>query len=244
VALRKALRDHPCHTRPDREQLSRIGERYNRLARETDTMRQKAAATTNSLARTFDRIVALLTERGFIAGGTDPKATEEGQRLARIYSESDLLVAECLRRGAWSGLTPAELAGVVSAVVYESRQDADAPDRGATVPLRQALAETARVWGSLQADEIRHKLPVTREPDSGFVNAIYRWANDEPLVDVLVAAGSGGKELSAGDFVRWCRQVIDLLDQVHATAPDPAVAKAAARAIGSIRRGVVAISAA
>ncbi|NKS53292.1 DEAD/DEAH box helicase [Rhodococcus hoagii] len=244
VALRKALRDHPCHSRPDREQLSRIGERYNRLARETESLRQKSAATTNSLARTFDRIVALLTERGFISAGPDPKATEEGQRLARIYSESDLLVAECLRRGAWKGLTPAELAGVVSSVVYESRQDADAPDRGPTAPLRQALAETMRVWGSLQADEIRHKLPVTREPDSGFVTAIYQWANDEPLVDVLVAAGSGGKELAAGDFVRWCRQVIDLLDQVHATAPDPAVAKAAARAIGSIRRGVVAISAA
>ncbi len=147
--------------RPDREQLSRIGERYNRLARETESLRQKSAATTNSLARTFDRIVALLTERGFISAGPDPKATEEGQRLARIYSESDLLVAECLRRGAWKGLTPAELAGVVSSVVYESRQDADAPDRGPTAPLRQALAETMRVWGSLQADEIRHKLPVT-----------------------------------------------------------------------------------
>ncbi|PTR27540.1 ATP-dependent RNA helicase HelY [Rhodococcus sp. OK519] len=243
IALRKALRDHPCHSRSDREQLSRIGERYNRLARETDSMRQKAAATTNSLARTFDRIVSLLTERGYISEGKDPKATEDGQRLGRIYSESDLLVAECLRRGAWSGLTPAELAGVVSSVVYESRQDSDAPDRGPTVPLRHALAETVRVWGGLQADEIRHKLPVTREPDSGFVSAIYRWANDEPLVDVLLAAGSGGKELSAGDFVRWCRQVIDLLDQVHSTAPDPAVAKAAARAIGSIRRGVVAIAA-
>ncbi|RDI19983.1 ATP-dependent RNA helicase HelY [Rhodococcus sp. AG1013] len=243
VALRKALREHPCHSRPDREQLSRIGERYNRLARETDSMRQKVAATTNSLARTFDRIVALLTERGYISEGKHPKATEAGQRLGRIYCESDLLVAECLRRGVWSGLTPAELAAVVSAVVYESRQDADAPDRGTTVPLRQALAETVRVWGELRADEVRHKLPLTREPDLGFVTAIYQWASDESLVDALISAGSGGKELSAGDFVRWCRQVIDLLDQVHSTASDPAVAKAAARAVGAIRRGVVAVAA-
>ncbi|WP_430332484.1 DEAD/DEAH box helicase [Rhodococcus sp. ACT016] len=243
VELRKALRAHPCHTRPDREQLSRIGERYNRLARETESMRQKVAATTNSLARTFDRIVALLTERGFIAAGADPKATEDGQRLSRIYCESDLLVAECLRRGVWSGLSPAELAAVVSSVVYESRQDADAPDRGPTVPIRQALVDTARVWGELRADEIRHKLPLTREPDPGFVTAVYQWASEEPLVDALVAAGSGGKELSAGDFVRWCRQVIDLLDQVHSTASDPGVAKAAARAVGAIRRGVVAVAA-
>jgi len=243
VELRKALREHPCHSRPDREQLSRIGERYNRLARETESMRQKVAATTNSLARTFDRIVSLLTERGFIAAGENPKATEDGQRLGRIYCESDLLVAECLRRGVWNGLSPAELAAVVSSVVYESRQDADAPDRGPTVPIRHALADTARVWGELRSDEIRHKLPLTREPDPGFVTAVYQWANEEPLVDALVAAGSGGKELSAGDFVRWCRQVIDLLDQVHSTASDPGVAKAAARAVGAIRRGVVAVAA-
>ncbi|MDH6281194.1 DEAD/DEAH box helicase [Prescottella agglutinans] len=243
VELRKELRAHPCHSQPDREQLSRIGERYNRLARETESMRQKVAATTNSLARTFDRIVALLTERGFIAAGENPKATEDGQRLARIYCESDLLVAECLRRGVWSGLSPAELAAVVSSVVYESRQDADAPDRGPTVPIRRALADTARVWGELRSDEIRHKLPLTREPDPGFVTAVYQWASEESLVDALLAAGSGGKELSAGDFVRWCRQVIDLLDQVHSTASDPSVAKAAARAVGAIRRGVVAVAA-
>lgn len=243
VELRKALRAHPCHSRPDREELSRIGERYNRLARETDSMRQKVAATTNSLARTFDRIVALLTERGYISAGENPKATEDGRRLGRIYCESDLLVAECLRRGVWSGLTPAELAAVVSCVVYESRQDAEAPDRGPTVPIRRALADTARVWGELRADEVRHKLPLTREPDTGFVNAVYQWASEESLVDALLAAGSGGKELSAGDFVRWCRQVIDILDQLHSTASDPAVAKAAARAVGAIRRGVVAVAA-
>ena len=115
------LRSHPCHSWPDREQLARVGERYNRVLRETDSMRQKVAATTNSLARTFDRIVSLLTERGYIARDADGVAvTDAGRSLARIYTESDLLVAECLRDGAWRGLGPAELAAVVSAVVYES----------------------------------------------------------------------------------------------------------------------------
>ncbi|NKS91570.1 hypothetical protein GS831_24840 [Rhodococcus hoagii] len=182
---------------------------------------------------------------GFISAGPDPKATEEGQRLARIYSESDLLVAECLRRGAWKGLTPAETRGRrVPSVVYESV-------RMRTLPIGARPRRCGRRWPRQCACGVRCRPTRSgtssrspREPDSGFVTAIYQWANDEPLVDVLVAAGSGGKELAAGDFVRWCRQVIDLLDQFHATAPDPAVAKAAARAIGSIRRGVVAISAA
>ena len=50
--------------------------------------------------------------------------TDAGRRLGRIWSETDLLTAECLRAGVFRGLTPAELAGVVSALVFEARRDA------------------------------------------------------------------------------------------------------------------------
>ncbi|MFC4604511.1 DEAD/DEAH box helicase [Rhodococcus kronopolitis] len=251
ATLQRSMRSHPCHTAADRDQLDRVGERYNKLARETETLRQKVAATTNSLARTFDRIVHLLGERGYIEaaelGGPDvgPHGiTEDGQRLSRIYSESDLLVAECLRHGVWKGLGPAELAAVVSTMVYESRQDGETGDRGPTGAVRHALGETMGLWSALRADEVRHKLPLTREPDFGFATAVYKWASAEPLVDALVAAGNRGQALSAGDFVRWCRQVIDLLDQVYSTAPDREVRAAASKAVTTIRRGVVAVDAA
>jgi ATP-dependent RNA helicase HelY len=173
-----------------------------------------------------------------------PEVTESGRRLSRIYSESDLLVAECLRTGAWTGLSPAELAAVVSSVVYESRRDGDTVDRVPTAALRHALNDTQRLWSELRSDEIRHKLPPTREPDLGFVTAVYHWASENSLVDALIAAGVQGRALSAGDFVRWCRQVIDLLDQVRLTSTDADVAKTAARAVAAIRRGVVAVDAA
>lgn len=241
--LRKAIRHHPCHNWPDREQLARLGERHNRLARETDSMRQKVAATTNSLARTFDRILSLLTERDYITSGEHPEATEDGARLGRIYCESDLLVAECLRQGVWKGLGAPELAAVVSSVVYESRREGDTADYAPTGPLRHGLNETIRVWRDLRTDEIRHKLPPTREPDLGFVSAIHQWASENSLVEALIAAGDHGRALSAGDFVRWCRQVIDLLEQVRSTSPDPEVGKAGGRAVASIRRGVVGVDA-
>lgn len=241
--LRKAIRQHPCHNWPDGEQLARLGERHNRLARETDSMRQKVAATTNSLARTFDRILALLTEREYVTTGEHPEATEDGTRLSRIYCESDLLVAECLRQGVWKGLSAPELAAVVSSVVYESRREGDTTEYAATGPLRHGLAETVRVWRELRADEIRLKLPPTREPDLGFVSAIYQWASENSLMEALIAAGDHGRALSGGDFVRWCRQVIDLLEQVRSTSPDPDVAKAAGRAVAAVRRGVVGVDA-
>ncbi|MBF4997208.1 RNA helicase [Nocardia sp. BSTN01] len=242
ATLRRALRAHPAHTRPDREQLARLGERYNRLERETESMRQKVAATTNSLARTFDRIVALLSERGYVDGG---EVTADGRRLARIYTEADLVVAECLRQGLWRGLGAAELAGVVSVLVFESRQEGGyLGPAGPTEPVRRAVGATIGVWSQLRTDEARHKLPPTREPDLGFVTGIYKWARGDGLAESLLASGDQGSALSAGDFVRWCRQVIDLLDQIHQTADDTEIAATAAKSVRAIRRGVVAVDAA
>ncbi len=256
ASLRAQLRRHPAHNSPNLESQIRQAERYLRIERDNAQLERKVAAATNSLARTFDRIVGLLTERGFIAGTTtDPQVTDDGRLLARIYSESDLLVAECLRTGAWAGLRPAELAAVVSAVLYETRGGPDA--RGpsgqfaAEVPtprLRQALHETSRLSTALRADEQRHRITPSREPDDGFVSVIYRWARTGDLAAALAAAdthpsGGTGTPLLAGDFVRWCRQVLDLLDQVRNAAPEAELRATAKRAINDVRRGVVAVDA-
>ena len=250
VSLRDQMRRHPAHREPDRETRVRVAERYLRTERDNEALQKKVAAATNSLARTFDRIVGLLTERGFIrVTRGDPAVTDDGRLLARIYSESDLLVAECLRAGVWTGLRDAELAAVVSAVVYETRGgDGRGPPRNAEVPtaqLRQALHRTRRLSAELRADERRHRITLSREPDDGFVAAIYRWASNGDLVAALAAADSegSGSPLLPGDFVRWCRQVLDLLDQVRNAAPQPELRATAKRAIDAIRRGVVAVDA-
>ena len=248
AALRAKLRHHPAHGLSDRESAARIAERYLRIERDNEQLAQKIRGATNSLARTFDRIVGLLTERGYIdSGGGAPRVTDDGRLLARIYSESDLLVAECLRTGAWKGLQPAELAAVLSAVVYESRgSDGPTPVHAVEMPtaaVRRALADTRRLSDQLRADEQRHRLTPSREPDPGFVTAVHRWATSGNLAAALESsdAGGDGSPLSAGDFVRWCRQVLDLLDQVRNAAPQPGLRTAAKRAIDDIRRGVVAV---
>jgi ATP-dependent RNA helicase HelY len=240
ATLRRALRAHPCHGCEKREDHARWAERYHRLKSENDQLRQRVAATTHSLARAFDRIRALLTERGYLDGGRT--VTEHGLRLARLYGESDLLTAECLRQGVWQDLDFAELAAVASALVYEARRDGPMEARVPPGRVSDALRETARLWASLEEDERRHKVDRTREPDAGFAWPMLRWARGESLEKVLAAAEQNGQELLAGDFVRWCRQVVDLLDQIRQVAGsgDP-VAKAAGQAVGAIRRGVVAL---
>lgn len=249
AALRDRMRAHRAHGLPDREEQVRSAERYLRLERDNEQLRKKIAAATNSLAHTFDRIVVLLTERGFITtDGETPTVTEDGRLLARIYSESDLLVAECLRAGVWDELDAAELAAALSSVLYESRRDNRGPGDASEIPtgrLRRALNQTRRLSSELRSDEQRHRITQSREPDDGFVAAVYRWASTGDLTTALAAGDitGTGSSMSAGDFVRWCRQVLDLADQVRNAAPSPALRATAKRAINDVRRGVVAVDA-
>ncbi|WP_214405067.1 DEAD/DEAH box helicase [Pseudonocardia lacus] len=239
ATLRRALRAHPCHGCDDREAHARWAERAGRLERETEQLRQKVSSTTHSLARQFDRLRSLLGERGYLDG---ERVTANGERLARLWGESDLLAAECLRQGVWVGLAPEDLAAVVSALVYESRRDNGPMPRVPAGPVSEALAATVAVWSELEGDERRHRVDRTREPDLGFAWPMHRWARGQSLSAVLTAAEQNGVELSAGDFVRWCRQVLDLLDQIVGVAGrEDGVGRAAAAAVSAVRRGVVAL---
>jgi ATP-dependent RNA helicase HelY len=245
ATLRRALRVHPCHGCDDREAHARWAERHSRLERETEQLRQKVRATTHSLARAFDRIRGLLGERGYLADTADADGslvTDHGRRLARLWGESDLLTAECLRHGVWDSLDAAELAAVVSALVYETRRDNGPMPRVPSGAVSEALAATVRLWAELEADERRHRVDRTREPDLGFAWPMHRWARGETLSAVLTAAEQNGSELTAGDFVRWCRQVLDLLDQIVSVAGrQSGIGKVAAQAGAAVRRGVVAV---
>lgn len=240
--LRAELRAHPCHGCDEREDHARWAERYHRLQRDTQQLERRIEGRTNTIARTFDRIVALLTELDYLRAD---EVTEHGRRLARLYGELDLLASECLRDGVWEGLSPAELAACASALVYEARQSDDAV--APKVPAgkaKVALGEMVHIWGRLDALEEEFKINQAegvgqREPDLGFAWAAYQWASDRSLDEVLREA-----EMPAGDFVRWSKQVIDVLGQIAAAAPreGSTVAKNARRAVDALLRGVVAYS--
>jgi ATP-dependent RNA helicase HelY len=138
----------------------------------------------------------------------------------------------------------------VSVVLYEARREGD---ERASVPrgvVADAVDETLKIWAELEADEASRGLSLTREPDLGFVWPIYRWARGEPLAKVLASGHQLDGEMPAGDFVRWARQVVDLLGQL-AEVPQPATAGPAAgtlrdrarQAMAAINRGVLAYNA-
>ena len=231
--LRRSIREHPCHRCPDREDHARWSERWHRLHKETRQLQKRVDDRTGSIARRFDRVVSVLEVIGYLDGDT---VTADGERLTRLYSELDLVAAEAVRQQVWNGLTPAELAAAVSVLVYEARRDGAGPPKLPGGAGRTAIEATLSLADDLSALERDHRLPPSREPDAGFAWAAYRWASGHRLEAVL-----SDTELAAGDFVRWCKQLIDLLGQVAtATADDDSdVSQTARAAIGGLRRGVV-----
>jgi ATP-dependent RNA helicase HelY len=232
--LRRRMKAHPCHRCPDRENHARWAERWWRLRRETDGIQRKIDGRTNSVAKTFDRICELLVEMGYLGDGGQT-ITGDGDRLRQLYTEKDLLAAESLREGVWRRLDPPSLAAIVSTLVHEPRrEETGLTPRWPNDDVREAYDRMIRIWSDLEDAEGALALPRTGMPDGGLAWAMHRWASGQRLEDVL-----RGTDLAAGDFVRRCKQVIDLLGQLT-DAADPALATTARRASDSVLRGVVA----
>ncbi len=239
--LRAALRAHPCHGCTEREEHARWAERWARLNQEQEGLVRRIESRTSSIARDFDRVCEVLTALGYLElpEGGQLSVTDDGQWLRRLYAERDLVLAECLRSGTWDDLGAAELAAACAAVIFEGRSDEtetqpDIPG-GPRSPLARAVERTVRVAEDLAAIERDHRLTPAGELDLALVVPMLRWAKGGLLGSVL-----RGSELAPGDFVRWAKQVIDLLDQLAVAAPDERVRSSARDAIALVRRGVVA----
>ena len=164
--------------------------------------------------------------------------TDRGDLLAGIYSDADLLVSQAITEGMWEGLGPPELAAMAGAVVYEGRQREDSPrlPGGRVRESALALADLARELAEVEA---RFGVPTTRDLDLGFVWPVHAWAQGGRLATILADS-----EMAAGDFVRWCRQAIDLLDQIREAVPrEHPLHGNARRARDLIDRGIVSYSA-
>ncbi len=240
VSLRRRMKQHPCHSCPERESHARWAERWWTLKRQTDQLSAEIRGRTGAVARVFDRVTDVLTILGYLEKDHNGVVSlaSSGQMLRRIYGERDLLVAESLRLGYWNDLDAASLAAMAAALVYEPRRDeGQGTDRN--LPrgnFREAFDVTGDLWSRLDDLEREKRLPGSQPLSTGLCLAMYRWAQGGRLDTVLEDA-----ELAAGDFVRWSKQTIDLLDQLSVVADSP-VGSTARKALDSIRRGIVAYS--
>jgi ATP-dependent RNA helicase HelY len=222
---------HPCHACPDRQDHERWARRASELEDQVRGVDRRIRTRTETLARQFDRVLAVLEELGYVR---DFSILPKGRTLARIYGEGDVLVAEALAQGLLEGLTAPEAAALISAIVYESRERVPREGEMPTPATKDRYGRLLGLYRTVRRAEDTHHVELCRELDAGFATLVHRWADGDPLEDVLREAG-----LAPGDFVRNCKQLLDLLRQVEDVA-EGAQAEVARQARLAVNRGVVA----
>lgn len=232
------------HSCPDRAEHLEVAGELVQAQDEAAGLRRQVRRRKGTIARTFERVLAVLRELGYVSWegsarepGQQWALTEKGAVLARVYNEADLLVVEAVTRGWLDGLDPDELAAVVSLFVYEAR-GRDEPEVAPTGPLSRHERRISDLYTSIRRTERRHDIELTKEPDAGFMAQIYEWSSGRTLEDVLE-----DRATSPGDFVRSAKQVLDLLQQLKQIAGRGSLGDALAEAVARVQRGVVAYSA-
>jgi ATP-dependent RNA helicase HelY len=236
--LETELEAHPLTRDPARESKLRAAAAIERLERDVTRTERRVRGRSASLARQFDRVLRVLEAWGYVEGWA---LTDIGERLSRLYTETDLLLAEAMRERLLDGLTPGELAAVISCFTYERRgpdgEQAMPPARWPTKTVAKRARAIERISADLRANEDDAGLPETRSPDPGFTPYVYDWVAGDSLADVL-----DDDEMTGGDFVRHVKQCIDLLRQIGDVAPDHVTRARAREAADACHRGVVAAS--
>jgi superfamily II RNA helicase len=216
-----------------------------------------------NLGELLGRRMAVLEERAYVDGW---RLTDRGARLAGVYHECDLLVAEVVDEGVLDGAEPSVIAGVLCSLVFEPRRAQRAPshgrgEHGRGAPRRAGkgrpagdrlgegrrsdlaarVTRVAELAERLRALEEVHRVPRTRAPDPGASRAVAAWARGAPFGLALELAAIDVGVLAPGDFVRTVKQVADLAEQVSVAAGgDGGVGPAAAEAARLLLRDVVA----
>jgi ATP-dependent RNA helicase HelY len=223
--------EHPCHACPDRTTHERWARRASDLQAQVRGIERRIKTRTETLARQFERVLAVLTELGYVK---DFSILPKGRSLARIYGEGDVLVAELLADGLLEGLTPSETAALVSTIVYESRERVPRHGELPTAATVERYTQLTGIYRRVRRAEDSHNVELIRELDNGFASPVHRWAEGEPLEAALRETG-----MAPGDFVRNCKQLLDLLRQIEDVA-EGEQADVARKAREAVNRGVVA----
>jgi ATP-dependent RNA helicase HelY len=228
----------PEMRRPDRDlQRARADaeRQVQRAELRIESLKSRIDLAEGGLTHTLDAIVAMLQEFGCATGW---QLEESGERLQGIFHEMDLLVGICIDNDVFDGLSAQELAAITSVLTYEHRSRIDPPppwypNNGVEKRVKAMLAYAT----SLRSEEQARGLPETRMPDPSIFAQIHAWASGHDLSQIL------DDEISAGDFVRNVRQVIDLLSQIAEVVPNDQTRKALRNAVTAIDRDLVSAAA-
>ena len=218
--------DDPVMACPEFSTHMRYARRWRRTRRKLRAVQQKIADSTSSLAVHFDHVREVLEAFDFLGPNSS--------LLQKINGSRELLVARSIRSGLWGTLDEPEMAALASALVYHARGGDGVSRCPLDTPAMHHAEQTVNdMWADITTLEKSYQLPQTPQPDYGIAHLLYKWTEGHTLASAL-----SDSDIAPGDFVRWAKQTVDLLEQVSLVAPAETYS-VIRRVILAIRRGVV-----
>lgn len=196
----------PCTSCRVRLECEDLVERHRGLEKEVSHLGRDIEQVKSSHWRGFQALHRVLEEGGYMRGR---ELLARGVAIANIRTTNELMAAECVAGGFLEGLSPNEMATVVSCLVAE-------PPRGRQawhpLPYRDSVYQVCRQLALVGRDLVRtqrnHGLEQPIYLEREYAGLVQAWAEGGTWADIVSASG-----IDEGQLVRHLRQVIDMLQQ-------------------------------
>jgi superfamily II RNA helicase len=207
-----------------------LGERLRRVRKHTVGLQKQFDLQVDQYWRAFETQYQLLKELGHFSAQDQP--TESGKIIAAIRAENELFIGHVVLEGFLEELRPAQLAGVLSALMNDSNKDNVFSKMRIHPDTRSVLYEIEKLAGRLynRQQHYRIETPFVINPvASGLVEAWVDGCTWQAMIDAT--------SLDEGDMVRLLRRTADMLRQIsHLEGVPYSVNDAARVALANVLR--------
>lgn len=245
---RQLEKTHPCRNCPDLGAHLKWGSRWLKERKELQRLEDKYRTLTENVAHHFDLICSVLQQLGYVEGEKPHYSlTSKGNLLRCLFTEKDLLLAQCLIENVFDDVNAIELASLMSSFVYEPRRSDNVQagrrlSRNSSSRMKKAAQNMQEIYEDLTYLVEESGLGQLERLDFGFHQAISDWAQGDDLFNIL-----SQYEVEAGDFVRTTKRLCDVLGQLAIASEymgqrGEELKEVADRAYDLIHRDVVAYS--
>ncbi|XP_076234588.1 superkiller complex helicase subunit twister [Calliopsis andreniformis] len=184
-----------------------------------------------SLYPEYTNAVALLKHLGYIYN--DETVALKG-RVALQMGSNELLITELILKNVLTVLQPAEIAALLSALIFQQRTDVEP---NLTADLKRGCETVKEVYAELEALEQHYQLSTLQPLNFGLVEVVYDWAQAKSFSEIMEKT-----DVQEGIIVRCIQQLSETLRDVKnaaVTIGDPVLKEKMEEASTAIKRDIV-----
>ena len=219
--------EFPCPTCPARPACQKDHPQALKLRQEDHRLTKTIHALRTELWHRFQQHVEVLQKFGYLTPTC--QLTPEGDWARLIRINHSLLITELIRMGAFEGISPSLLAGVLASIAHDDDRPASFPGR------HPALISTLG-----QVRKVAHSLSAYEEPP------LLRW-DIAAIADLWIGQPTlpwsefiRSTTMAEGDLYRLLARTLEYLSQLHGLrSTHPGLADSARDAMDRMRRDVL-----